>query len=144
MIHRDIEALRIDFQETALKILYEFEKRGIIPRIQETFREQEIQNCYYAQGRESLEKVNALRKENGLYLLSEKENTIITKTKISNHTKGIAIDIVPVYVSGKIIWDYNNIVWLRIEEIAEYFKDDVDWGGFWTSFIDPPHWEMKQ
>jgi hypothetical protein len=143
MIHKDIESLQKDFQNIALKILSEFKKRGILYSIQETYREQGIQDCYYAQGREPLEKVNALRKENGLYLLSEKENNIITKTKSSNHTKGIAIDIVPLYANGKIIWDYNNAVWLRIEEIAESLKNDVEWGGFWKSFIDPPHWEKK-
>jgi peptidoglycan L-alanyl-D-glutamate endopeptidase CwlK len=145
MIHNDLSLLRIDFQETALKILDQFSRAGILYHIQETLREQGVQNAYYAQGREPLEKVNALRKNNGLYLLkSEKENTIITQTKNSNHIKGVAIDIVPVYKSGSIIWDYNNIVWLRIEEIALRLKNDVEWGGFWKSFVDPPHWEIKQ
>jgi hypothetical protein len=145
MIHNDLNLLRLDFQETAIKILDEFSRAGILYHILETLREQGVQDAYYAQGREPLEKVNALRKNNGLYLLqSEKENTIATKARISNHTKGIAIDIVPVYKNGKIIWDYNNIVWLRIEEIALRLRTDVEWGGFWKSFVDPPHWEIKQ
>jgi hypothetical protein len=50
---------------------------------------------------------------------------------------------VPLYENGKIIWDYNNTVWLRIAEIAEALKDIVEWGGSWTAFVDPPHWEKK-
>jgi hypothetical protein len=143
LIHKDIESLRIDFQESALHIIEKFRQKSVSYSILETFREQGIQNCYYAQGREPLNVVNNLRKENGLYLLSESENKrIITQTKTSNHTKGIAIDIVPIYKSGKVIWDYNNPVWLQISTIAKELKDEVSWGGFWTSFIDMPHWEM--
>jgi hypothetical protein len=145
MIHRDIESLRIDFQETVLFVLEEFKKRRIPYSILETFREQGVQDCYYAQGREPLEKVNSLRKANGLYLLSEKENNVITKTRNSNHTKGIAIDIAPFDVySGRNIWNYNDPVWKKIAEIAKELENSVSWGGNWIDFYDPPHWEKKQ
>jgi sulfite reductase alpha subunit-like flavoprotein len=153
MIHKDINLLNPEFRKIALQILEEFEKENIPYTIEETYRNQDVQDAYFAQGRKCLPEVNKLRKKAELYQITEKENKVITKTKLSNHTKGIAIDIVPIQIEmekGKAakIWNYQNSVWLKVQAIAKRMKKVVEWGGNWEPIKngigwDPPHWELK-
>ena len=69
-------------------------------------RSRQVQEAYYAQGREPLEKVNALRDAVGLYLLrSEKDNYEITWSLKSKHIDGLAMDVVPTKGDGNPTWD---------------------------------------
>jgi peptidoglycan L-alanyl-D-glutamate endopeptidase CwlK len=124
-------------------------------RIDETYREQAVQNAYYAQGRESLEVTNGLRKHAGLYLLTEDENKrIVTSTLLSRHTEREAVDIVPLLTdrNGKFFvpWDYDKYaeVWLTLGEIMEAVG--FEWGGRWPPLgssglgWDPPHNQMRR
>ena len=71
---RDIKALAPIMQSRVNRFLLECKRQGVKVAIIETVRSEDVQKAYYAQGRESLETVNELRKKAGLYLLSESEN----------------------------------------------------------------------
>jgi protein-disulfide isomerase-like protein with CxxC motif len=70
-------------------------------------RTQAVQEAYYAQGREGLQAVNALRAKAGLYLLrSERDNARpITWTLKSRHIDGCAMDVLPLDGRGHPTWD---------------------------------------
>jgi hypothetical protein len=110
----------------------------------QTKRSQEVQNAYYAQGREPLGKVNGMRKAAGLYLLSEQENRkIVTRTLSSKHITGDAADIVPLGQTGNILWNAPEAVWEKIGKKAEEFG--LDWcagGGGNAWHWDNPHYEL--
>jgi hypothetical protein len=140
----------------AKTLAYEFIDRlrmkGIEYQIRETYRPQIIQDAYYAQGREPLEKVNDLRARAGLYLLGAEEGKrIITKAKTSKHTERMAIDIVPVLSTGKIPWVVKDAtvaaIWLELGELGE--SVGFEWGGRWTPLDawglgwDLPHYQVK-
>jgi hypothetical protein len=113
----------------------------------ETNRTQLVQDAYYAQGRLSLDEVNRARQTAGLYLLKERENTIITNAQVSNHTGGKAIDICP-EIPGKPgypWWTAPAEVWEEIGNLAE--TCGLDWcaGGYgqtWGDGWDNPHFEL--
>jgi hypothetical protein len=107
-----------------------------------------VQDAYYAQGREPLEQVNTLRKKAGLYLIKDRENIIITRACISNHTGGRAVDICP-EIAGKPgypWWTAPQEVWeRRMGKLAE--QCGLDWcaGGSaatWGKGWDNPHFEL--
>lgn len=103
---------------------------GIPHVVLETRRTLEVQRAYYAQGRQPLIEVNAIRKIAGLYLLSEAENErIVTKTLNSRHLDGEAIDIAPTDAKGRPWWNAPAELWLRIGEVGE--SCGLEWGGRW-------------
>ena len=154
---RDIKALAPIMQSRVNRFLLECKRQGLKVAIIETVRSEDVQKAYYAQGRESLETVNELRKKAGLYLLSESENKkIITncdgvKNK-SNHQAradgyGYAIDIAPIDINNRIWWSAPQQVWEEIGVIAE--KCGLDWcaGGYgatWGKGFDNPHFELMK
>lgn len=71
---RDIEKLEPEFKEQVKKLLQKLDEKEIQYFIVETKRSQETQQAYFAQGRKPLEEVNALRKNAGLWAITEKEN----------------------------------------------------------------------
>lgn len=52
-----------------------------------------------------------------------------------------AFDIVPIR-NGKLIWDAADPLWQRVGLIATNLG--IDWGGNWTTFIDKPHFQLKE
>ena len=103
-----------------------------------------VQEAYYAQGREPLEKVNALRKAAGLYLLrSEKDNYPITWTLKSKHIDGMAMDAVPADGAGNPTWDLAHF-----RETFEAIRDSgfaagLECGADWPApKTDWPHYEV--
>lgn len=118
--------------------------------ILETRRKKDVQEAYYAQGRDSRERINALRVLAGLPEIGVLEaQKIITWTKVSKHIDGLAIDIAPV-VSGKIPWIVSDrdtaAKWLEIAEVGE--SCGLTWGGRWNPVDkyglgrDCPHYEL--
>ena len=102
------------------------------------------QNAYFAQGRNSLEVVNNMRKAAGLPDISAKENSrIVTKTIKSRHLTGNAFDIA-IVVNGKIIWNVNlDADGDGVPEYKEAALIGESVGlraGF--RFGDPPHFEI--
>lgn len=114
----------------------------------------EEQAAYYAQGRQTLDEVNSLRKAAGMYLLrSEQENYIVTHTKHSRHFPGPdgksrAFDIMILRSGGKPTWDTK---WDGNQDgISDYLEAaligqsvGLDAGGLWSSWKDYPHFELK-
>ena len=103
-----------------------------------------VQEAYYAQGRKSLEEVNALRKKAGLYLLrNEKDNYLITWTLQSKHIDGLAMDVLPVNGAGNPTWDLGHY-----RKFFEIIRDcgreaGLICGADWLSpKTDWPHYEF--
>lgn len=106
----------------------EMRKAGIKFKITCTARSVLEQKALYAQGRESLEKVNALRKKVGLWALTAKENKRkVTWTLKSKHLvdgvkvlKSSAFDIVLLNENEKVHWD------LKVDVNRNEKKDYVE------------------
>lgn len=142
---KDIDTLQPELARRVKIFLAKLEELDKKVFVLETLRTKEVQTAYYAQGREPLEKVNALRKTEGLYLLSEKENKRkVTNTLESRHMSGGAIDIVPMK-DGKLWWAAPQEVWEELGAIAE--PCGVDWcvggtGATWGKGWENPHFEL--
>src|SRR5208283_1933862 len=82
---------------------------GILHAVTSTLRTVDEQGALYAQGRQSLDRVNALRKMAKLFPIVAVENTYTVtncdgvKNK-SNHQGGRALDIVPLNAQGSPEW----------------------------------------
>jgi hypothetical protein len=146
-VNRSIDALKPRLADAVKQFLVRCEEENINVVIIETDRSQEIQDAYYAQGRQGIDEVNCLREKAGLYLLKERENTMVTKAKVSNHTGGNAIDICPEIKDkpGYPWWNAPQEVWERLGHLAE--TCGLDWcaGGFgqtWGKGWDNPHFEI--
>jgi hypothetical protein len=146
-VNRTIGALKPKLAEAVKKFLVRCEEERINVLIIETDRSQEVQDAYYAQGRKPLEEVNRLRETAGLYLLKERENTICTNAKVSNHTGGNAIDLCP-EIPGKPGYPWWNApmeAWEAMGTLAE--TCGLDWcaggaGQTWGKGWDNPHFEL--
>lgn len=88
-LHPKIRPFAVNFLIAAAKAGYDL-------RITFAFRTFAEQDAIYSQGRKPLTEVNVLRKKAGLYLISQKENTIVSDAKAgrSLHNYGLAFDIV--------------------------------------------------
>jgi len=146
-INRSIDALKPELAAAVRRFLTRCDEEKISVLIIETDRTQEVQNAYYAQGRQDVDFVNQLRRAAGLYLIKERENTVITNAKISNHTGGNAVDIAPEIKDkpGYAWWNAPNWVWERMGKLAE--ECGLDWcaGGYgqtWGKGWDNPHFEL--
>lgn len=109
-------------------------------------RSRERQTAYYAQGRRSLEEVNALREAAGLYLLrGDRDNYKITWTLGSKHIDGLAMDVLPVDGGGNPTWDLGHygkaFASIRACGRLAGLVCGADWPAPQT---DWPHYEMRQ
>lgn len=108
-------------------------------------RSERVQKAYYAQGRDPLPLVNALREAAGLYpLRGEKDNYVITWTLKSKHIEGLAMDVVPVDGAGSPTWDIAHYR-AAFEKILRCGRDaglicGADWPEPQT---DWPHYEFN-
>jgi hypothetical protein len=112
--------------------------------VYEGHRTRQVQEAYYAQGRETLDKVNVLRKAAGLYLLkSEKDNYTITWTLKSKHIDGLAMDVLPVDGRGNPTWDLAHYR-KTFEDIRNCGRAaGLDCGADWPEpKRDWPHYEV--
>ena len=130
------------------------DRSGLRYSVLETLRSQAVQDAYYAQGRQSPQETNRLRRLAGLISFpipdSDTANyAIITNVKHSTHQDGIAADIVPVLENGKIPWDYGAYkeLWATFGRLG--MGAGLEWGGTWKEFLpcglgwDPPHYQRK-
>ena len=146
-INRSINALRPPLAQAVRRFLDRCEEEAFPVVIIETDRSQAVQDAYYAQGRQGLEVVNGLRKAAGLYPLKERENTVVTNARVSNHTGGNAVDICPELAGkpGYPWWNAPETVWQWMGALAE--ECGLDWcaGGYgqtWGKGWDNPHFEL--
>jgi peptidoglycan L-alanyl-D-glutamate endopeptidase CwlK len=146
-INRNIDALQAELAAAARRFLERCGHEQLAVLVIETDRSQAVQNAYYAQGRQALEAVNRLRAAAGLYLITERENTVITNARVSNHTGGNAVDMCP-EIDGKPgypWWNAPSWVWEHMGRLAE--QCGLDWcaGGYgqvWGKGWDNPHFEL--
>lgn len=119
--------------------------------VTQTLRSQEEQAAYYAQGRESLDVVNSLRKVAKLSPIQNSENKIITRAKTvwdSFHAYGRAFDIAIIH-NNKVDWnenaDWNDdgiSDWVQLGKLAESIG--LEWGGNFSSLRDLPHFQLRE
>jgi hypothetical protein len=143
-ICKDVNKLTLDTQARVRPFLEALVSKGIKFAVIETLRPQEIQDVYFMQGREPLEKVNARREELGLWALTEAEGKrCVTWTHTSKHKDGNAIDVAPLDAKGNIAWNAPFDVWERIGEVGE--AHGLDWGGRWAGKnLDCPHFQFDE
>lgn len=141
---REINQLRADtllpeLKDKLLAGLLVLEDLGWQPLVAQALRTPEEQTALYAQGRQSLDEVNELRKTAGQDPITEKENEhIVTKIKWSKHNEGKAFDLVNIK-DGKADWDDMKFYSACANEFEAM---DLIWGGRWTKFVDHPHFEL--
>jgi peptidoglycan L-alanyl-D-glutamate endopeptidase CwlK len=147
-IMRDINLLRPEMAKRVMALLKYCEKEHVGVCVIETLRTAETQAAYYAQGRQPLETVNALRKKAGLYLISWQDNQRkITNAIHSVHQDAGAIDLCP-EIPGKPgfpWWNAPQAKWEELGQAAEQFGLDWCAGGYgkvWARGWDNPHFEM--
>lgn len=116
-------------------------KKGIKIAVTDGFRTKAQQRALYAQGRQPLSQVNALRKAAGMGPINAKANRkTVTSTMNSLHRKGLAVDVAPVE-NGRITWDPKKPgTWNAIGAAGK--KQGLEWGGDWNK-PDMPHFQLK-
>lgn len=156
---RRIEDLTPEAQEALKAALAELETKGIAVFVSSTLRTSGEQAAFFAQNREPLDIVNALRIAVSLRKISAAEN----KYKVTNcdgvknksvHQYGRAVDVVPME-KGYGVWPVTSDPrWREIAEIMQ--KHNFRWGGDWNGdgrtradgdesekLVDYPHYELK-
>lgn len=129
-----------ELQSICIDGLNKLESAGYEPLITEAYRSQETQNAYYAQGRLSLEEVNALRQAVELAPITlEKNESIVTRTLNSKHTSKRAFDLVNIK-EGEPAWkDYSFYNWAAVI----YKQSGLVYGGDWIAWRDICHFELN-
>jgi hypothetical protein len=152
----EIKTLNPAFKMIVDHILLEMRGRGWDAVIGSGMRTMQQQAALFAQGRESLDKVNMLRRQAGLPPISGTENTVVTHARpgkskhnlttsllFSGRSKfevvnGYAVDI----VSGNKGWHPPQRFWVDLGALAR--KYGCEWGGDWKGKLyDPAHIQMK-
>lgn len=152
----EIKSLHPAFKMAVNQILLDMQSKGWDAVIGSGMRTREQQAALYAQGRETLDNVNKLRRHAGLPHIVKKENSIVTHAKpgsskhnlttsllFTSHStfevvNGYAVDIVS-KVHG---WHPSKQFWEDLGSLAR--KYGCEWGGDWKGkFYDPAHVQMK-
>jgi len=144
MPSRNIDDLCPAVADRCRRFIDECKRKGIPVIVTSTIRTEAEQCAYYMQGRKDLNTVNKYRREAGLPVITQKENRIITKNRISIHEFECAFDVA-VTKAGTVIWEIkadvngNNIP--DYEEIGIIGESlGLRWGGRFT-FKDYCHFE---
>lgn len=142
-LNRNLADLEPKTREAAEKGVAILKAQGIRFFINETRRSNAVQGAYYAQGRQPLAQVNALRSIAGLWPITEAENQkTITQPLRSKHLEGKALDICPADAKGNPMWNAPQASW---EAIATVMKSvGFEWGGDWAGAWDKPHYQIKE
>jgi hypothetical protein len=154
MSSRELKHVYKPLRDVIKKALDEADARGLPVIITCTKRDSKEQEALYAQGRESLVKVNSMRKACGLWEITKDENKRkVTWTHSSYHTLdplSMAVDFAITFPEGKICWDVkadvNNNEITDYKEFGEICKVidpiNIEWGGDWKK-PDNPHIQWK-
>lgn len=144
MASRKIEDLDPAIRDKAELFLARCAEQGIQLLVTCTRRNRSEQTALYAQGREDISKVNAMRSIAGMAEIKTLgENRIATNAKAgeSLHNHGLALDVVPLE-AGKPIWDSGHPVWQLIGAIGK--TCGLEWGGEWKKFKEFPHFQERE
>lgn len=119
---KNIAGLDDAFKPQVMELMQRANAAGLRPVIVEGRRSQERQNELWAQGRTTPGK-------------------IVTKTKHSAHTKGLAVDIYQLDENGKVNLSPEPGFYDQMAQIARPLG--IMWGGDWKGFKDRPHFQFK-
>jgi len=129
---RDITLLDPRLKTLCEQFLQECLKQGLSVVVTQTHRSAEYQNKLYAQGRTT-------------------PGAIVTKAQAGSspheclNTQGApasrAFDIAVKYPDGSLNWNAGTKDWLKAGSIG--MSLGLDWGGSWSGFKDPPHFQLK-
>lgn len=141
-----IKELHPKLQDEALQIYNELFEKGIYIRFTFIHRTYEQQDALYSQGRQSLEIVNKLRKDCGLYEISADENKKVTNAKggRSFHNYNVAIDFCLLDKNNSYNMKYdmnknNKSDWMEVVEVFK--KYGWAWGSEANFKGDTPHFQ---
>ena len=147
-------AVDINLLHPTLKKAYENAKAAYIakhpdlprPILIFTHRADAVQAAFFAQGRQTLAAVNALRKAAGLYLLNARENgRKVTNAKPGqsphNFLPALAFDVAFTPNGGKTI-DWSEPHFHRFAPFVLQYPG-LEWGGAWKTFVDLPHFQLR-
>jgi len=137
-------------RDAARRAFADLDVREISYAVTSTLRTLAEQRALYAQGREGLATVNALRAAAGLPALPEAENhytvtnangtsVALGGTGRSPHQLGRALDVVPLGEHGPEWPDSKDPRWYDIA--ASFEAEGFEWGGRWADFPDRPHYQ---
>ncbi len=80
-----------------------------------------------------------------LYRTAEQQQIYVrtgrSKTMNSNHLKRLAIDL-NFFRDGKLVYDVEQL--RPVGEFWEGLNPKNKWGGFWSKFLDLPHFEIDE
>ncbi len=157
---RDLNKTTPRMRDFANKLILKASDIGINVFVIEVDRPYQTQVAYYAQGRDTLESVNKLRKRAGLSPITESENKKkITWTMNSRHIVNLenddknddyshAIDFGIKDNLGKYVGDSkadvnkdNKPDYIQLGKLAKEIDSDIIWGGDWVKNKDYPHYE---
>jgi peptidoglycan L-alanyl-D-glutamate endopeptidase CwlK len=149
---RSREKLHPDVRARLEKLEILAEENGLNFIVTQTLRTEDEQIAYYAQGRESLDRINELREIAGMGPIGEREaRLVVTRAKTvwdSYHAYGLAFDIAVLNNKGQIDWgedaDWNgdNISdWEQLGALGESIG--LEWGGNFSSLRDMPHFQYR-
>lgn len=122
---------------------------GLRPRLGETYRPDNVQLAYHAQGRKPLAEINQLRAAAGLAAIGPVEaKKVITNAMPGQSAHGFnpsrAFDVQLVKPSGEIDWSESpyHVFAGYVKTAAALLKVAVSIGAFWPKFSDAPHTEL--
>ena len=132
-MNRDISALTPAVSARCRALIALADKAGISICVTSTLRTQAEQRALYAQGRRSIDEVNALRSTAGMGHIKEAANRPVTNARVSMHEFSCAFDIA-VAVNGRITWDtqadINNNGMPEYDEVGQMGESlGMRWGG---------------
>lgn len=78
-------------------------------------------------------------------LFTEGKSKCDGRVNLSYHQSGRALDVYA-YVDGKASWDEGHLtkVAAAMLQAASELGYRLEWGGFWTGFIDMPHFQLAE
>ena len=119
---RDLKLLTPEAQELHAKFAYEMARAGLNYVVTSTLRTVAEQTALYAQGRQSLAEINALRLVAGMPKLPASEaKRVVTWTMSSRHLSGRAFDIALIGVDGKTP-HWNEKISVNLNDTPDYFE----------------------
>ena len=134
-----LDSLDPDVKAKAMQLILKAAHAGIPLRITQAYRTLQEQAVLYAQGRQSLESVNVLRRRLGWSDLKDYENRVVTHAAAGQswHNFRRAFDVVPMHTG---VPDWLSPHWEQIGELGE--SVGLEWGGRWQH-KDMPHFQDR-
>lgn len=136
-MRRDIEALDPAVAHKCARLIELAAGRGLEVIVTSTLRTSEEQAALYAQGRQGLDEVNAMRCVAGLPSIAGEANRVVTGARVSVHEMGCAFDLA-VVSRGRAVWDTGADV--NASGLADYEELGLlgeslglRWGGRFSS-----------